>query len=224
MGQKVNPIGLRLCTHGVHRSVWYCNKRDYATQLKEDFYVNSYIEKKFKHAAVSKIVVKRKNDLFDVIVFSAKPGLIVGKRGGDVDLLKSDLSAKLRVKVKVSVVEVKHPNASASLVAKNIAFQIERRSSFRRVAKKAISFVMRDTSVKGVKVSCSGRLSGAEIARTEFFRDGSIPLHKLKADVDYFLAEAHTTYGSIGVKVWIYRGDLLRNIRGLNVYSKENKA
>lgn len=224
MGQKVNPVGLRIATHNVHDSIWYVKKCSYASVVFEDDYLTRYIEKKFRHASISKILIKRKDSAVDIAIHSAKPGIIVGKKGVDADALRSFLSKKLNSKVEINIAEVKRPNSSAVLVAKSIAFQLERRSSFRRVAKKSLSFVMRDSGVRGVKISCAGRLSGAEIARTEFFRDGSVPLHKLKANVDYGLAEAHTTYGSIGVKVWIYKGDLLRSNRGSGVYSKENKA
>lgn len=210
MGQKVNPVGFRLWTHGSHDSVWYARSRDYALAVAEDHFITKHIGGRFPYAGLAKILIKRKGGSYDITLHCAKPGLVIGKNGADLDALKVDLQKKFGITPNLSVVEVKKPNSSAILIAKNVAFQLEKRSSFRRVVKKAIATVMRESDVKGIKVACSGRLSGAEIARTEVFKEGSVPLHTLRADVDYWVAEANTSYGVIGVKVWIYRGNVFR--------------
>ncbi|AHX11216.1 ribosomal protein S3 [Neorickettsia helminthoeca str. Oregon] len=210
MGQKVNPVGFRLCVHDLHDSVWYAKSSDYAKTVAEDCAITRYFSTEFAHVGVSRVLIKRKGSVCDVTLHCAKPGLMIGKKGADLEILKSKLAKKFGFVPNLNVVEVKKPNSSAVLIAKNIAFQLEKRSSFRRVIKKAIATVMRESDVRGIKVACSGRLSGAEIARTEVFKEGSVPLHTLRADIDYWIAEANTSYGVIGVKVWIYRGDVFR--------------
>lgn len=227
MGQKVNPIGFRLCTHNTTNSLWYSSKIDYSKNLYQDCYIRSYIEKKFAHASISKILIRRKDGEIEIILYSAKPGVIVGKKGSDIEKLKLFLSKSLNSNISISIIEVKKPNLSAALVAQSIKIQIEKRFSFRRVIKKAISSVIRESGVRGIKVICSGRLSGAEIARTEWFKEGAIPLQTLRAAIDFSIAEAHTTYGVIGIKVYIYTGDTLKklrkSIRGSDVHSEDDQ-
>ncbi|KYH12385.1 30S ribosomal protein S3 [Neorickettsia sp. 179522] len=210
MGQKVNPVGFRLWTHGSHASIWYSKPCDYARTVTEDYFITKYVESSFAHVGISKVIIKRKGTACDITLYCVKPGLIIGRKGADLESFKLKLNKKFGFIPNLNIVEVKKPNSSAVLVAKSIAFQLEKRSSFRRVIKKAIATVMRESDVRGVKVACSGRLSGAEIARTEVFKEGSVPLHTMRADIDYWVAEAHTTYGVIGVKVWIYRGNIFR--------------
>lgn len=221
MGQKGNPVGLRLCTHNTWSSFWYSDKNNYKHNVLRDYQVRKYIENNLKNASIASVIIKKRDNEFNIVLHSAKPGVIVGKRGSDIERLKSDLSYILQNNVKLDVAEIKKPNASSDLVAKSIAFQLEKRFSFRRVIKRAIAAAMR-SNIGGIKVACAGRLSGAEIARTEWYKEGSVPLHKLKADIDYAVAEAHTTYGVIGVKVWIYKGDILRSNKRANVYSKKD--
>lgn len=223
MGQKVNPVGFRLCSHGKWDSFWYADKLSYRHNVLSDHLVREHLKNNMKSAAISKVIIKRGNGEASVVLHSAKPGIIVGRGGTDIERLKGKFSDILQDKVRLDVVEVKKPNANAALVAVSIAGQLERRFSFRRVVKRAIASAMRN-NIQGIKVACAGRLSGAEIARTEWYKEGSVPLHKLKADIDYAVAEAHTRYGVIGVKVWIYKSDILRNKRRVDVYTKKDQA
>lgn len=227
MGQKGNPIGLRLCTGRTHDSLWYADNASYSLKLYEDYCIRKYIFDAFSYAAVSRILIKRSDLVISVVLHSFKPGLIIGKKGVDIDKLRARIASISKVRkddVNVDVFELKNADGSAVLVAKNIANQLERRASFRRVIKLSIQNALR-VGVKGIKVSCSGRLNGADIARVESFKSGSVPLHKLRADIDYWVAEAHTTYGIVGIKVWIYKGDFVKislEERGLkNVYTSK---
>ena len=205
MGQKVNPIGFRLAVKKDWRSIWYANKKDYLHFLHEDFAIRNFVKKRLESAAVSKIIIERATNRVRVNIYSARPGIIIGKKGSDLDQLKADISKlTTATEVAVDVKEIKNPELDAQLVAENVALQLERRISFRRAMKKAIQTTM-DFGAEGIKVRVSGRLGGAEIARTEQYMEGKVPLHTLRADVDYGFAEAHTPAGRIGVKCWICR-------------------
>jgi small subunit ribosomal protein S3 len=208
MGQKVNPVGLRIGIIRDWESKWFANKKDYSNLLHEDLKIREYVFKRLKDAAVASVEIERAANRINVTVHTAKPGMVIGKGGTEVDALRNRLSAMTNKRVHISISEIKQPDLSARLVAENIASQLERRVSFRRAMKQAIQRTMR-AGAKGIRVQVSGRLGGAEIARTEGYAEGTVPLHTLRADIDYALAEAHTTYGRIGVKVWIYRGEVL---------------
>ncbi|MCL6597442.1 30S ribosomal protein S3 [Alicyclobacillus macrosporangiidus] len=208
MGQKVNPVGLRIGIIRDWESRWYADKKNYQDLLHEDLRIRDFIFKRLKDAAVASVDIERAANRIHIIINTAKPGMVIGKGGQEVDALRNQLSALTGKRVHISISEIKQPDLSAQLVAENIASQLERRVSFRRAMKQAIQRTMR-AGAKGIRVKVSGRLGGAEIARTEGYAEGTVPLHTLRADVDYALAEAHTTYGRIGVKVWIYRGEVL---------------
>lgn len=206
MGQKVNPIGFRLkINSNIWNSIWYADK-DYKQKLYQDLYIRDYINKFFKHAGVSKVIIERKVDLVSVIIHSSRPGVIIGKKGSDIEKIKQVITKEVKNSVEVNVVEVKRSEIDATLISQSIAQQLEKRVSFRRAMKKAIQSCLR-MGGKGIKVSCSGRLGGAEIARTEWYKEGRLPLHTLRASIDYALCEAKTIYGIIGVKVWVYSGN-----------------
>lgn len=207
MGQKVNPIGLRLNITRTWDSVWYADK-DYAANLHQDQQMRSYLKKKLYHAGVARIVIERSGEKVRIRLFTARPGIIIGKKGAEIENLKRDIEQKFSRECMIDIQEIRRPEADAQLVAENIAGQLEKRIAFRRAMKKSISTALR-FGVKGIKVSCAGRLGGAEMSRTEWFKEGRVPLHTLRADIDYGLAEASTTYGKIGVKVWIFRGEVL---------------
>ncbi|NQS72099.1 MAG: 30S ribosomal protein S3 [Desulfobulbaceae bacterium] len=211
MGQKVNPIGLRLNITRSWESIWYADK-DYAANLHEDQQVRAYLKKRLYHAGISQIMVERTGDKVKIKLFTARPGIIIGKKGAEIEGLKKDLDRKFNRPFLIDIQEVRRPEADAQLVAENIAQQLERRIAFRRAMKKAINSALR-FGAQGIKVSCSGRLGGAEMSRTEWFKEGRVPLHTLRADIDYGLAEAKTTYGIIGVKVWIFRGEVLADVQ-----------
>ncbi|MBJ6361037.1 30S ribosomal protein S3 [Paenibacillus sp. GCM10012307] len=208
MGQKVNPVGLRIGIIRDWESKWYAGK-DFGDLLLEDVKIREYLKNKLKDAAVSRIEIERAANRLNVTIHTAKPGMVIGKGGSEVENLRSEL-AKISKgkKVHINISEIKQSDLDAILVAESIAQQLERRTSFRRALKQAIQRSMR-AGAKGIKTSVSGRLGGAEIARTEGYSEGTVPLHTLRADIDYGTAEAHTTYGRIGVKVWIYRGEVL---------------
>ena len=207
MGQKVNPISFRLVRTRDWRSKWFANKKEFGDLLVEDQLIRAYLLKKPALAAgVSSIRIKRMSGKIEVTIVTARPGLVIGKKGSEIDILKAELSKMTGKEVWVAVEEVKRPDIDAKIVADSIAKQIERRIPFRRVMKKAMQSSM-DAGAHGVKVQLSGRIGGAEIARTEWYKEGSTPLHTLRADIDYAISRAETTYGSIGVKVWIYRGE-----------------
>ena len=211
MGQKVNPIGLRLNITRSWDSIWYAGK-NYAANLHEDQKVRAYLKKRLYHAGISQIMVERTGDKVKVRLFAARPGIIIGKKGAEIENLKKNLDQEFRRPFLIDIQEVRRPEADAQLVAENIAQQLEKRIAFRRAMKKAINSALR-FGAQGIKVSCSGRLGGAEMSRTEWFKEGRVPLHTLRADIDYGLAEAKTTYGIIGVKVWIFKGEILADAR-----------
>lgn len=208
MGQKVNPHGLRVGIIKEWDAKWYANDRDFADLLIEDNKIREFIKKKYYVAGVSRIAIERTANRVKINIHTAKPGIVIGKGGSGVEELKRQIEAMTRKSIIINIVEVKNPETDAQLVAENIAAQLEKRISFRRAMKQAIQRSMR-FGVKGIKTSCGGRLGGAEIARTEGYHEGTIPLQTLRADIDYGFAEAHTTYGKIGVKVWIYKGEVL---------------
>lgn len=207
MGQKVNPLGLRLNITRTWDSVWYAGK-DYSTYLIEDQKIKKYLKVKLQHAGLAKVIIERTGDKVRTKLFAARPGIIIGKKGAEIELLKKDLEKLVGRKVTLDIQEVRRPEADAQLVAESIASQLVRRVAFRRAMKKAVNSALR-FGVQGIKISCSGRLGGAEMSRCEWVREGRVPLHTLRADVDYALAEANTTYGIIGVKVWIFKGEVL---------------
>jgi small subunit ribosomal protein S3 len=204
MGQKVNPLGFRIGYNKSWDSRWYAEGAAYVKSLDEDFKIRKYIKKQIQNAAISKIVIERQAKKVTVIIKTARPGIIIGKRGSDIEKVKNQINKITDAEVSLNIVEVKKPETSAELIGQNIASQIERRISYKRAMKKAIHAALR-MGVKGIRINCSGRLSGAEIARMEWYREGQVPLHTLKANVDYALAEANTSYGVIGVKVWVYK-------------------
>lgn len=208
MGQKVNPVGLRIGIIRGWESRWFANKKDYQDLLHEDLQIRNYVFKRLKDAAVASVDIDRAASRVNITVHTAKPGMVIGKGGTEVDALRNELNALTGKRVHISISEIKSPDLSAKLVADNIAGQLSRRVSFRRAMKQAIQRSMRN-GAKGIRVQVSGRLGGAEIARTEHYSEGTVPLHTLRADIDYALCEAPTTYGRIGVKVWIYRGEIL---------------
>lgn len=207
MGQKVNPIGLRVGINRTWDSRWFANKADFADQLKEDFDIRKYLKAKLANAAIAKIVIERPAKKCRVFIHSARPGVIIGKKGADLEVLKKDLQKLVQDEVFVNIVEVRKPDADATLVAQNIASQLERRVAFRRAMKRAMQNAMMQSNVDGIRINCSGRLAGAEIARTEWYKEGRLPLHTLRADIDYGTAEALTQYGIIGIKVWLNHGE-----------------
>jgi small subunit ribosomal protein S3 len=205
MGQKVHPVGFRLGTTKTWSSRWFAG-REYAKLLHEDLAICALVKKRLAHAGIAKVEVERMGQKARVIVHTARPGIVIGRRGAEVDQLRAELEKLCDSEVYIVVHEIKNPELNAQLVAENIALQLERQVSFRRVIKKAITTTMR-LGAKGIKVACAGRLAGAEIARSEWFREGRIPLHTLRADIDYGFAESHATFGKIGVKVWLWRDE-----------------
>ena len=210
MGQKSNPIGLRLQINRTWDSRWYAEGRDYAKLLAEDIEIRKHIVNSLPQAAISKVVIERPAKLCRISVYAARPGVIIGKKGADIEKLRADVARMTGSEVSLNIVEVRKPEIDAALVAENIAQQLERRVGFRRAMKRAVQNAMR-LGAQGVRVMCGGRLGGAEIARTEQYHEGSVPLHTLRADVQYGTATAQTTYGACGVKVWIYRGDIMEH-------------
>jgi len=208
VGQKVSPIGLRIGINKTWESNWYADNKDFAKFLNNDVKIRRFLTKKLKDAAVSCIIIERTNKKTDVIIHTAKPGVVIGHGGDEIEKLKKELSKLVNEDVQISIMEVKNPDVVAALVAENIAHQIENRVSFRIAQKRAIRNAMK-AGAKGIKTAVSGRLGGADMARTEGYTEGNIPLHTLRADIDYAHKEADTTYGKIGVKVWIYKGEIL---------------
>ncbi len=206
MGQKCNPIGFRLIRNKNWRSKWFANKQEFGTQLIEDQVIRDYLLKKPACQGTAQIKIRRMSEKIEVTICTARPGLVIGKKGAEIDILKTELSKMTGKEVWIEVEEIKRPDLDAKIVADSIAKQLERRIPFRRAMKKAMQACI-DAGGLGIKVQCSGRLGGAEIARTEWYKEGSTPLHTLRADIDYATGRAETTYGSIGVKVWIYRGE-----------------
>ncbi len=208
MGQKVHPTGIRLGVVKDHNSVWYADSKTYAQNLINDLEVREYILKKLDSASVSRVKIERPAQTARITIFTARPGIVIGKKGEDVEGLRKALSAKMGVPVHINIEEIRKPDVDARLVAQNVAQQLERRVMFRRAMKRVVQNAMRQ-GAEGIKVQVSGRLGGAEIARTEWYREGRVPLHTLRADIDYATYEAHTTYGVIGVKVWIFKGEVI---------------
>ncbi len=208
MGQKIHPTGFRLSVSRNWTSRWYASNRDFAGMLAEDIKVREYLKLKLKNASVSKVLIERPAKNARITIFSARPGVVIGKKGEDIELLKKDLAAKLGVPVAVNIEEVRKPELDAKLIADSITQQLEKRIMFRRAMKRAMQNCMRMGAL-GIKIMSAGRLNGIEIARTEWYREGRVPLHTLRADIDYGFSEAKTTYGIIGVKVWVYKGDNL---------------
>jgi small subunit ribosomal protein S3 len=207
MGQKVNPTGIRLGITEQWTSNWFATSKDYANYLYDDLQVRKILHKRLKGAAVSRIQIERPAKNAKITIHSARPGVIIGKKGGDIEVLKAEITRLMKVPVHISIAEIKKPELDAKLVADNVAQQLERRVMFRRAMKRAVQTTMKQGAL-GIKVSVGGRLGGAEIARSEWYREGRVPLHTFRADIDYSTAEAHTTYGVIGVKVWIYKGEV----------------
>lgn len=208
MGQKVNPIGLRVGVIRTWDSRWYAKGTQFAQNLLEDFRLRKYIKEKLKHAGVAKIEMERAAKKLKIIISTARPGVVIGKKGTGIDSLKADIQKLTPSEVFVNIQEIRKPDLDAQLVSENIALQLEKRVSWRRAIKKSMAASLR-SGVRGIKIMVAGRLDGAEIARTEWYTEKSVPLHTLRADIDYGTAEAFTTYGIIGVKVWIYRGDVM---------------
>ena len=208
MGHKVNPTGMRLGVIKEHNSVWYAEKAEYANNLLNDIQVREFLDKRLVKASVSKIVIERPAQNARITIHTARPGIVIGKKGEDVDRLRREVSDMMGVPVHINIEEIRKPELDAMLVAQNVAQQLERRVMFRRAMKRAVQNAMR-IGAKGIKIQVSGRLGGAEIARTEWYREGRVPLHTLRADIDYNTYEAHTTYGVIGVKVWIFKGEVI---------------
>lgn len=209
MGHKVNPIGMRVGINRTWDSRWYAD-RDYSTKLIEDLSLREYIQKELKAAGISKVIIERAAKNTRVSIYAARPGLIIGKKGADIEKLRRKLSEKANSDVALNIIEVRKPELDAQLVSEGIAQQLERRVSFRRAMKRGVQSAMR-LGAQGIRVNVSGRLGGADIARTEWYREGRVPLHTLRADLDYGTSEGLTTYGIIGVKVWIYKGDVMEN-------------
>ncbi|MGE5606022.1 MAG: 30S ribosomal protein S3 [Bacteroidota bacterium] len=208
MGQKVHPIGLRVGIIKDWDGRWFAKKRDYANLILEDVKIRNFVKKRLYASGVAKIEIERAANRLKVTIHTARPGMVIGRQGTEVDVIRKEIEKFSGKQVQLNIAEVKVPELSAQLVAENIAFQLERRVSFRRTMKQSIGRAMK-LGALGVKVSCSGRLMGAEIARTEGYSEGKVPLHTLRADIDYGFAEANTTYGKIGIKVWIYKGEIL---------------
>ena len=210
MGQKVNPIGLRLGINRTWDSRWYASRGDYAKLLHEDMKIREVLMKELKQAAISRIVIERPHKKCRVTIHSARPGVVIGKKGADIDKIRKLVTRITDSEVVINIVEVRKPEVDSTLVAESIAQQLERRVAFRRAMKRAVQSAIR-LGAQGIRINCAGRLGGAEIARLEWYREGRVPLHTLRADVDYGTATAHTAYGTCGIKVWIFKGEILEH-------------
>jgi len=222
MGQKVHPHGLRVGIIKDWDSRWYANSKDFGDSIVEDFKIRKFLKNKLFAAGISRIEIEKKANKVNVFIHTAKPGIIIGKGGTEIEKLKAEVSKLVGKDVNVNIVEIKNPDLDAQLVAENIAAQLERRISFRKAMKQVMGRAMK-SGAKGIKTNCSGRLGGAEIARTEHYAEGTIPLQTIRADIDYGFAEANTTYGKIGVKVWIYKGEVLPESKKAPVEGGGNK-
>ncbi|MCB8836842.1 30S ribosomal protein S3 [Aurantimonas sp. VKM B-3413] len=210
MGQKINPTGFRLGINRTWDSRWYANTGEYGDLLHEDLKIRGYLLEELKQAAVSKVVIERPHKKCRITIHSARPGIVIGKKGADIEKLRKKLATMTKAETHINIVEVRKPETDATLVAQSIAQQLERRVAFRRAMKRAVQSAMR-LGAEGIRINCGGRLGGAEIARTEWYREGRVPLHTLRADIDYGTAEAVTAYGICGVKVWIFKGEILEH-------------
>jgi small subunit ribosomal protein S3 len=215
LGQKVNPLGFRLGVIKSWDSRWFAGK-DYAAFIEDDYRIREFLKKKLYHAGISKIEIERWAKRIRLRIYAARPGIVIGKKGAEIELLKKDLEKMVPQEVVIDIQEVRKPEVDAQLVAENVALQIVRRVAFRRAMKRGVSSAMR-FGAQGIKVCCAGRLGGAEMARTEWYKEGRIPLHTLRADIDYGFSEARTTYGIIGVKVWIFHGEILEKEKTISV-------
>ena len=224
MGQKVSPVGLRIGINKTWESKWYAGNKDFAKFLNNDIKIRKHLTKRLKDAAVSSILIERTSKKTDVIINTAKPGVVIGHGGEEIEKIKAELEKLVKENIQISIMEIKNPNLDAALVAEDIARQIENRVSFRVAQKRAIRNTMK-AGAKGIKTAVSGRLGGADMARTEGYTEGNLPLHTLRADIDYAHKEADTTYGKIGVKVWIYKGEILasKNNKGGNENGSHSK-
>jgi small subunit ribosomal protein S3 len=210
MGQKINPVGFRLGINRTWDSRWFAGDRDYARLLHQDLKLREYLKGRLSGAGVSRIIIERPHKKCRVTIYAARPGVVIGKKGADIEKLRKDIAAMTEGEVHLNIVEVRKPETDAQLIAENIAQQLERRIAFRRAMKRALQSAMR-LGAKGVRINVSGRLGGAEIARMEWYREGRVPLHTLRADIDYGFIQAKTTYGIIGVKVWVFKGEVLEH-------------
>ena len=210
MGQKINPIGLRLGINRTWDSRWFATKGEYADLLSEDLRIREYILKELKAASIAKVVIERPHKKCRITIHSGRPGLIIGKKGSDIEKLKRKVQSMTEAEVSLNILEIRKPEVDATLVAQSIAQQLERRVAFRRAMKRSVQSAIR-LGAGGIRINCSGRLGGAEIARMEWYREGRVPLHTLRADIDYGVAEADTAYGICGVKVWIFKGEILEH-------------
>lgn len=223
MGQKVHPYGIRLGIVKDWKSTWYADSGQYADYLNTDLDVRNFLRKKLAHASVSRIQIERPANNARIIIHTARPGIVIGKKGEDIEALRREVSARMGVPAHISVEEIRKPELDAQLAAESIAQQLERRIMFRRAMRRAVSNAMR-IGAQGFKVNVAGRLNGAEIARSEWYREGRVPLHTLRADIDYGFAEAKTTYGIIGVKVWIFKGEILAHESAMEETNQEAAA
>jgi small subunit ribosomal protein S3 len=208
MGQKIHPTGFRLAVQKNWTSRWYANSKNFPTMLQADIKVRDFLKKKLAHAAVSRILIERPAKNAKITIFSARPGIVIGKKGEDIETLRATLQRMMGVPVHLNIEEIRKPEIDATLIAENIAQQLEKRVMFRRAMKRAMQNAMR-LGAQGIKIMSAGRLNGIEIARTEWYREGRVPLHTLRADIDYGVAEASTTYGIIGIKVWVFKGEIM---------------
>jgi len=209
LGQKVNPVGLRLGIVKTWESRWYAGKKDYARYIIEDHDIRKFVKKRLYQAGISRIEIERSSKRIRLRILTARPGIVIGKKGAEIEQLRKELEKRISHEVTIDIQEVRKPEVDAQLVSENVATQIERRVAFRRAMKRGVSSAMR-FGAKGIKIICGGRLGGAEMARTEWYREGRVPLHTLRADIDYGFAEAKTTYGIVGVKVFIFKGEILK--------------
>ncbi len=223
MGQKVSPIILRIGYIDNWRSLWYADKQDFAKNIIEDQKIRNFIKKRFVQAAVAKVIIERVAGKIKVIINTARPGVIIGRRGADIDKLKTELGKITTKEISIDPREIKNPSIEAQLIAQNVAFQLQKRIAFRRAMKRAIDNAM-SSGAKGIKIKCSGRLNGVEMARKETYKKGKLPLHTFRAQIDYGFAESHTTYGVLGVKVWVYKGDIIKGIDREGAVKSSNKS
>ena len=223
MGQKVHPTGIRLGIVKKHTSTWYANSDQYADKLNADLKVRKFIEKRLANASVSRVDIERPANTARITIHTARPGIVIGKKGEDVEKLRRAVSEQMKCPVHINIEEIRKPDLDATLVAQSVAQQLERRVMFRRAMKRAVQNAMRQ-GAEGIKIQVSGRLGGAEIARTEWYREGRVPLHTLRADIDYAHAEGLTTYGIIGVKVWIFKGEVIGGLDAADDRSKKHRA